>query len=213
MIRNGIKVVFLLFFFCVIACKNKKLLFSTKEYLPIGLNDTLIYRYISGNQSGLDTVMIATIKRDDYTAFLFGSPENIKGRSLIYTTHFNPGLLYYNKKGDLYAALVRHKIDLDSVMAKDFKKLFPKRINVGYSTTFVSSDKSRKLTYRFISMENVKTPTAMFENCLKLQIERYWPYYKSTDTSYVWLKKDIGVVKWIRNTGRVEELISKPGNK
>ncbi len=55
--------------------------------------------------------------------------------------------------------------------------------------------------------ECVKVNSRKFRNCLTFKIIDIWP--STTYTATIWLDKKYGLIKWIRNTGRVEKRIIK----
>jgi hypothetical protein len=54
--------------------------------------------------------------------------------------------------------------------------------------------------------EDVVVPAGQFESCIKIKIQTRWP--DSDYTEFAWFADDAGMVKWIRGTGRVDELVS-----
>jgi hypothetical protein len=58
--------------------------------------------------------------------------------------------------------------------------------------------------------EDVTVPAGTFKDCLKIKVEEICSPGKQGDaityTGWVWLAKGVGVVKWVRTTGRVELL-------
>jgi hypothetical protein len=86
-----------------------------------------------------------------------------------------------------------------------FAELFPEKILVQETYTVKDGEETRK--YIFTGFEKIEIKNRKIDSCLKLVVEQQWPENKYTDT--VWFRKNVGVVKWMRSTGRVEELISK----
>lgn len=63
-------------------------------------------------------------------------------------------------------------------------------------------------TRRFIveAFEDLRVPAGLFKRCARIRIEDTWPDTESTGD--VWLAEGIGMIKWHRVTGRVDELVS-----
>lgn len=59
------------------------------------------------------------------------------------------------------------------------------------------------VTYRLevSGREDVVVPAGRFEGCLKLKIDRFG------ESSFVWIAENVGMVRWKRATGRVDELV------
>ena len=65
---------------------------------------------------------------------------------------------------------------------------------------------------RVVSFETIEVPAGRFVNCAKLEILRTYispfnNYEPKTNKSIVWLAKNVGLVKWERPTGIIDELI------
>jgi len=177
--------------------------------MPMNIKDTLVYKYSFDNQSGLDTVILCSVNIDRFNSFYYAKPQNITGTSVLYSSHFGPGMYRYDGKGNLLAAFFRDIFQLDSLTAKDFKRLFPKNLYIGYSNSLESPNKSKKVTFNVVGVEDIQVANSTAKNCIKIQIEEFWPKFSTKYTAYVWLQKNTGVIKWIRTTNRLEELIYK----
>lgn len=94
------------------------------------------------------------------------------------------------------------KKDLKEANLNYFEILFPKFINI--DSVYRYKDGEEKRTYKFSGFETIEIKGSKIDSCLKLIVEQDWITAHYEDT--VWFKKNIGVVKWLRSTGRMEEL-------
>jgi len=97
--------------------------------------------------------------------------------------------------------LENYKLDYDKN-----QKLLPEDLSVGSKVTLDSNFYNSKDTIEILSYEDVYVPAGKFTLCLKLKIITYWNN-GDVEESYVWLAKNIGLVKWIKSTGRIDELV------
>ena len=54
--------------------------------------------------------------------------------------------------------------------------------------------------------EDIEVPAGKFQECLKIRIKTKWDSGKEY-VEYVWLAKGVGLVKWKKATGRLDELL------
>ena len=86
--------------------------------------------------------------------------------------------------------------------AQRFLKLPPV---AGATTTLVSSDGDPRKKVTVEGFETIKVPAGTFDKCARIRINTTWRS-GTKYTARIWLAPGIGLVKWIKNTGRVEEL-------
>lgn len=83
-----------------------------------------------------------------------------------------------------------------------FDTLFPAQLVL--NTRYKQQDGEEKRNYTFTGFEPVTIAGTVYPDCLKLVVTQDWPTAHYADT--VWFQKGTGVVKWLRSTGRLEEL-------
>ena len=127
--------------------------------------------------------------------------------SIYYDASFGPNhflfsaLIFENKK--IYIAPAYDLKDLNRLKYSDFKYFIPEKISTR-DTIKIVDRKKQTLLYNF-RIDNATIKGRIYRNCLSVELATIWP-----DTTYhskVWLQKNIGVLKWIRSTGRVDTRI------
>ena len=144
--------------------------------------------------------------------------ELVKGKKVYYFTDdvkekddntiigsevFCQGVFYFDNSNFMFSPIF-WKEDLKEINLNYFEILFPKLVTLDSAYRYKDGDK--KMTYRFIGFETIDIRGRRTDSCLKLSVEQDWPTTHYEDL--VWFKKNIGVVKWLRSTGRLEELIA-----
>jgi len=84
--------------------------------------------------------------------------------------------------------------------------LVPSEIEVGAEYVLSNSDNSWVKEAKISGIEDINVKAGNFENCLKIVIKTKWEDGK-TYSETIWLKRGVGMVKWIRTTGRIDELV------
>jgi hypothetical protein len=179
-----------------------------KQYFPAKANTvqqynvTLNYAYDTPLES-IEKKICRAINIKGKTVYYFTTPDNEKdsGYAVIGSGLFANGVFYFDN-GRFMHAPVFWKNDLVKAV---FIELFPENIFLEKAYIFKDGEETRE--YIFKGFESIEIKNRKLDSCLKLVVEQHWPANKYTDT--VWFRKNVGVVKWMRSTGRVEELISK----
>ena len=158
------------------------------------------------------------------TGILPGDPEKkifryqtIKNKNIYYLTSdikeeegdtciigsesFTNGVFYYDNGNFMYSPIF-WKYELKEANLNYFEILFPKTISIDSAYSCRDGDEKRK--YTFVGFETIEIKGRVIDSCLKLILEQEWPTAHYEDT--IWFKKNVGVVKWLRSTGRLEEL-------
>lgn len=127
--------------------------------------------------------------------------ENRSGTFIIGSESFASGGFYY-QDGNFMFTPIFWKYELKKSGPSRFKLLFPKLIFIDSVYSYNDGDELR--TFTFKGFETLAVKKKIMDSCLKLIVEQKWPENKYVDT--VWFKKNTGVVKWLRSTGRLEEI-------
>ena len=61
-------------------------------------------------------------------------------------------------------------------------------------------------SYIYLKKENLTIGNTEYKDCIKLKI--YSHYDDTIYNEYIWLKKGVGLVKWMRASGRIDELVN-----
>lgn len=142
---------------------------------------------------------------------------NLEGNKVFYalrvndTSTLNPtiGSNYFIdcamlfKDDSMFIASVYYKDDLNKINLKNFKTYIPPTLKISDSISYYW--KKKKTTLTNFHKENLIIENKKFKNCLKIKIIEDYP--ETIKYSYVWLDKKLGLIRWIRATGRVDTRI------
>ena len=99
------------------------------------------------------------------------------------------------------------KEELNTLKPQDFGEKFPTKVKQKDEISFKHNEKTIILTD--FKIENLKTKNlGVIKGCLAFK--KIVKRDSGTKEAYIWLHKKYGVVKWIRKTGRIEELKQFP---
>lgn len=178
--------------------------FRISEYFPEKIRITYLYKIGGGYYEYIDTIGHKSSKIDKQNVFYFPYLGYSKFKSInTKTTMFGDGGYFY-KNDSLFTLEVEYEQDLIKKSIKNAKLLFPAEMSIGDSINIEYGYYRKTLT--FIKKESIIAGSREYEDCVKIKIITYWP--NTIYISYVWLKKDIGMVKWVRDTGRIDELVN-----
>jgi hypothetical protein len=127
--------------------------------------------------------------------------EPSDSNNIIGSQSFCNGAFYF-ESGNFFFSPIFWQKDLYKVNIAYFEQLFPREILI--DSLYKYKDGDEKRNYIFNGLENLSIKGNSFPSCLKLTIIQDWTTSQYSDT--VWFQKNVGVVKWIRSTGRVEEI-------
>lgn len=120
--------------------------------------------------------------------------------------HFLSSAMIFSQDSILLAPIYK-KSDLLTLNFKDFDyaiySVIKKKDTLRFKDKTLPQADKQFLLYDF-RKEKISINEKKIKNCLYISIAERWP-----DTTYfgkVWLHKKYGVVKWIRITGRIEEI-------
>lgn len=154
-------------------------------------NSFLVNSIFLPNKQKLHYFQRGTTKRDDD---FFG--PNMFGNGLYF--------VFESKIFTLEAAFIN---EVDNLDFNNKQKLLPESLLSGSKVTIDSNYNNSKDTIEILGFENINVPFGKFNESLKLKITTSWSN-GDIHESFVWLAKGIGVIKWIRATGRIDELVN-----
>ena len=147
-----------------------------------------------------------TIRIDGKIAYyVIDTSDIIKKDASIGPKHFLSSAMIFSEDSVLLASVYK-KSDLLKLNSKDFDYAIH---SVKKKDTLRFADKSlpqadrQILLYNF-RKEKISINDKKIRNCLYISVAERWP--DATYFGKVWLHKKYGVVKWIRVTGRIEEI-------
>jgi hypothetical protein len=133
--------------------------------------------------------------------FYFDDESNSSDTTIIGSRSFCMGVFYYDNGKFMFSPLF-WKYELKAANLDYFEPLFPNVITLDKIYKFQDGEEKRK--YQFNGFEDVQIKNNLLKHCLKLTIIQDWKTEKYIDL--VWFQKGTGVVKWLRATGRLEEI-------
>lgn len=172
-----------------------------KDYFPP--KPSFHYVYNDNNGYGeLDTNICKSLKLNRKDIFYFAECYNKFSIVSIGTTMFGPGIFFY-QNDSLFTIEADYEEDIKEKKLGDAALLIPALIKPGDSSILDLG--MNKQVFTFLKREDLRIGDLTHKDCIKLKIKEYWP--DTIYIGYVWLKKAFGLVKWMRFTGRVEELV------
>jgi len=192
-------------FLCFLAVHGFGQTISFEDYFPLK-NGDVKYFYVH-QIKGTDTLQdkntrsVCRLRVVKGTGIYYFSDEAGKKNDLVSAIVFCGGVCYYDHGAFLVSPLSRTDEIKDANLAY-FDTLFPAQLAL--NTRYKQQDGEEKRNYTFTSFEPVTIAGTVYLDCLKLVVTQDWPTAHYADT--VWFQKGTGVVKWLRSTGRLEEL-------
>lgn len=179
--------------------KSKDIVYRNMEsiYGAVSPGDTVFQRIV---------LIYDSIKIEDKIAYYLADSSDINRKDpSIGPKHFLSSAMIFSKDSILLAPIYK-KSGLSNLSLKDFEysiHSFKKNDTLRFTDKTLPKANKQFLFYDF-KKENVRVSGKKLKNCLYMSIAEKWP-----DTTYfgkIWLHKKHGVVKWIRPTGRIEEI-------
>lgn len=150
----------------------------------------------------------------DETSFLRIASGEQRWDEWVYA-NINIGLGAYRRKGPrIFTFCIGMNCDPNLKNKEDMlKEQELLRLNLKIGDVFeLHKDTIYTDLLKVIGFESISVPAGRFDNCVKLEILRTFisPFIKKqrTNKSYVWLAENVGLVRWERPTGRIDELVS-----
>jgi hypothetical protein len=194
----------------LLSCKQAGRVNDTKDFLfeqyfPLRSSDKNIF-YVS-HITDTDTLIdkndssfcMSNIINDKEIFYFTDEPRD--STNIIGSQSFCDGVFYF-KDGEFFVSPIFWQVDLKKANLGYFERLFPRKIVLDSIYKQQHGDDRRK--YIFDKLEDVSIKGKLLPACLKLTIIQDWPTERYVDT--VWFQKNTGVVKWLRSTGRLEEI-------
>jgi len=66
---------------------------------------------------------------------------------------------------------------------------------------------NHKEVFTYLSHEDLETKGVLHKDCAKFKILNYW--HDTIYLDYFWLERRTGLIKWMRETARIDELVGK----
>ncbi len=182
------------------------------DYFPLVDNSSYTYRGHFRDKIYDMVLIVKEVSNRKLNGFYFVEKdrfEKLSSHASIYANMFGLGL-YSKENNKLYTTRCDFVRELDSISPSEKQTMLTFPLKKGdkkvlHACKFVNYSLLR-IQLTVVDFQTVDVPIGTFENCAKIKIEEIWPWTKHV--GYAWLAENIGLVKWIRTTGRVDELVS-----
>jgi hypothetical protein len=198
----NITLLFLLTYFSGCASQTENI----SQYFPLNEGDVYTYHGKYKNKNYNNSYLVRSFTRSNRQKLYYFQKGIIKqNNTLIKNNMFGNGLYFVNEN-QLWTLEALSDFELFKLDYNKKQRLLPEDLSIGNKITFDSNFYNSKDTIEILSYEDINVPAGQFKNCLKLKITSHWNKGDIYE-SYVWLAKNVGLVKWIISTGRVDELV------
>ncbi len=186
-----------------------------RSYLPLIPESTYTYAGEFKGRKSTDTLVLKTVHAADADVFYCVEEKSVRNPDAILGTT-SIGLGTYIKAPDGIATLdtfLKFEVNaLTKGRLAEAVTIVKNTPETGAVIVVPSPKKAMNHTYTVEGSEDVTVPAGTFKDCLKIKLEEIHlatpPEKNIVYSGTVWLARGVGVVKWIRGTGRVEELVS-----
>jgi hypothetical protein len=170
------------------------------QYEDLRLGRTVKQRYV---------VLTKGVKRAGSDVIYFIEKDSETGRLIDLIEPMMIGLGAYALGPDgIYTYDCGWLKDIDSIPPKKPKLFLRNPITVGETVKITTDTGDSIRLYTVLGFEPVTVPAGHFDGALKIGLKTV-SADGDAEQSFAWFAAGVGLVKWIRATGRVEELISK----
>lgn len=209
------------------------------DYFPLIEGSTYTYHGIFNGKNGVVTsdvtMVVKSGKRDDVEYFYFINPKDERDPNANIGVHGIGRGLYRNQDGNIGVIECLLKSAIALTPLKDWAVILKSAPEFGQNVERKPPG-GMTTTWKVEGFEDVTVPAGTFKQCLKIRTEEIVPERKRPEwrmpngdiqpakiepeqrsSGYAWLAKGVGMVKWQRHTGRVDELtaykIAEPKGK
>jgi hypothetical protein len=193
--------------------RSRQELAGAFDYVPLeeGARHTYaaIYQRRDSGAPARDVYTIATKKVIKNGTDVFYFVEEEKGNNTVQMLDVNMvGLGAYSKGSDgLYTYDCPWNQELAKIPPKKPELFLRSPLRIGDTLKIMSDDRSNAYEYTVLAFENLTVPAGQFQNALKVGIRMLYADGNSEEST-AWFGSGVGLIKRIRATGRVEELLS-----
>jgi predicted aspartyl protease len=174
-----------------------------KSYFPLIENSLYSYKGSFKQNEYINSYIVKKINLDgNCNSYYF---ESIDDTISIGSNMIGQGLFLWEDDG-LYTIESYFKSEIGMKNCSQKQMFLSNKMNAKMQIEYFDNNLESKYQLKFIGYENITVPAGNFNNCLKFSITTIWKSGKEY-IQYLWLSKNTGVVKWIRSTGRIEELV------
>lgn len=182
---------------------------ASSDPFPLVENTKYTYKISYNGKQFLEELIVKKFDQDGIEGFYFEDVENAD-KSKIADTMFGLGG-YTIEKGILKTFSLFRESDGSFKFLSQKKELFEFPLQKGMTVTIKAPYKKSEYTFTVEEIEPIHIAAGKFDSSAKIKKEL--KDADSTIVEYFWLVEGTGMVKWERNTGRIDELvlITPPG--
>ena len=182
---------------------DRPAMFLPFRWFPLVEGARYTYRAIFKDKSETWESVIRCLDCSDGSVFVAANPAKLDEPVEFYGVNMLMfGTVFTDSRG-LWAGPLVWKYDFAEVRKEGLRLVVERPLQPGSATTIVDGAHTKTITV--MPREDVVVPAGRFPGCVKLEIHEDWA--NAEYTSHAWFADDVGMVKWIRGTGRVEELV------
>ncbi|HXC05284.1 MAG TPA: hypothetical protein VNZ86_11065, partial [Bacteroidia bacterium] len=174
-------------------------------YFPVNPLLHAVYDLKDQTYGYLDTVGCFVFNLQGQPVFCFpnlGYPK-YPSPDIAYTS-FGQGVFFY-RNDSLFTLEASFVDQIREKQIRDARLILPARMSPGDSIRLDLG--MNKQVYTYLYKEDVTIKGRIYKDCIKIKMIEYWP--ETIYLGYIWLGNQIGVVKWMRTTGRTDELVNQ----
>ena len=203
-INQIIGVIILIFLFTAFNSYSQEIKIDS-SYFPLAEGSTYYFRGFFDGKESVDGIKVKkTTLNGNCTGYYFQDIDD--SGNIIGSNMFGLGL-YLRGIDGLYTIEAFWKNDIFKVHCSQKQKILPDSLNGEEKIEYLGQQSNPKYLLTVEGFENIEVPAGKFKDCVKIRIYTKWDNSKEY-VEYVWLARGVGLVKWRKGTGRIEELIN-----
>lgn len=178
----------------------------SSEFFPLVEGSEYTYRGAYEGNVNVEALVVRTFFLPDGTKvfYFLDTSEKDEANPIIGSNMFGLGAYFFDNSG-LWTIEAFWKEDLQKIDLVQRQLLLNSPLTPPSSTTLTGQQSNPITTVVVERFEDVSVAAGEFQHCVKLKIITKWDSGKEY-LSFVWLARGVGLVKWRKGTGRVEEL-------
>ncbi|MEM6342428.1 MAG: hypothetical protein AAF927_01060 [Bacteroidota bacterium] len=176
---------------------------KSKKYFPLVEGSRYTYIGLFDKKEYTKAIICQAHTTEEGVKFYYFR-ETADPNSIIGSNMFGLGSYSITKDGIVNAETFwwRDLAKLDQLVPQ---LLLPKKFRLQNPPILQLDAGKAQKTVKFLSLEDVSVPQGKYKNCLKVHIKTVWDS-GTVYNEYIWLAKGVGMVKWQKTTGRIDEL-------
>ncbi len=176
---------------------------KSKKYFPLVEGSRYTYKG-SFEESVYTNDLVCKTQQTESGQTYFYFEDLVNGATIIGSNMFGLGSYQLRTEGIVTAETFWGR-DLEELDQLSSQLLLPKKFKIQDPPVLEIDAGSAQKTVNFLRLEDISVPAGEYKNCLKVHIRTVWDS-GTVYNEYIWLAKGVGMVKWQRATGRIDEL-------